>query len=95
MHAGGGVPAACESIGKIVHRIWHKAIVVSVHVNIGATEVVFARVAHGEVWDPVRGAHESDIPSRFVASKCSQGVDVQLNCLDDRPALRRFDAVAD
>jgi hypothetical protein len=39
-----------ESIGKIVWRIWHEAIVVTVYVNIGATEVVSVHVAHGEVW---------------------------------------------
>ena len=32
--------------------------------------------------------------SRFVASKCSQRVDVQLYCLEDRHALRRLDALA-
>jgi hypothetical protein len=37
----------------------------------------------------------SDIPSRFVASESSQGVDVQLNCLDDRHAVRLLDAVPD
>ena len=36
-----------------------------------------------------------DIPSRFVASKSSQCVDVQLNGLDDRHAVRLLDAVAD
>ena len=32
--------------------------------------------------------------SRFVASKCSKRVDVQLYCLEDRHALRRLDALA-
>ncbi len=52
VHKGGGVPSlrVRESIGKIVRRIWHEAIVVTVHVNIGATEVVSVHVAHGEVW---------------------------------------------
>ncbi len=51
VHEGSGAPFACgESIGKIVRRIWHEAIVVTAHVNIGATEVVCVHVAHGEVW---------------------------------------------
>ena len=37
----------------------------------------------------------SDIPSRFVATKSSQSVDVQLNGMDDRHAVRLLDAVAD
>ncbi len=37
----------------------------------------------------------SDIPSRFVATKSSQSVDVQLNGLDDRHAVCLLDAVAD
>ena len=41
------------------------------------------------------GAYQSDIPSRFVASESSQSVDVQLNGLDDRHAVRLLDAVAD
>ena len=73
----------------------HEEIVVTVHGYSSATEVVSVRVAHGEVRDPVGCAYQSDIPSRFVASKSSQSVDAQLNCLDDRHAVRFLDAVAD
>jgi len=44
---------------------------------------------------PVGGEYQSDIPSSFVASESSQSVDVQLNGLDDRHAVRFLDAVAD
>ena len=73
----------------------HEEIVVIVHGSSSATEVVSVRVAHGEVRDPVGCAYQSDIPSRFVASKSSQCVDVQLNGLDDHHAVRLLDAVAD
>jgi hypothetical protein len=39
--------------------------------------------------------HKSDIPSTFVASKCSQALDVQRHWLEDRHAFRLLDAVAD
>jgi hypothetical protein len=42
----------------------------------------------------VGGAYKRDIPSRFVASKCAQGVDVQLHCLEDRHAICPLDALA-
>ena len=88
-------PHAHKLIGEVVRQMCHEEIVVTVRENSGATEVVSVRVAHGGVRDPVGGAYQSDIPSRFVASKSSQSVDVQLNCLDDRHAVRLLDPVAD
>ena len=88
-------PRAHKLIGKVVRRMCHEEIVVTVHGKSGATAVVSLRVAHGEARDPVGGEYQSDIPSSFVASESSQSVDVQLNGLDDRHAVRLLDAVAD
>jgi len=66
-------------IGEVVRQMCHEEIVVTVHGNSGATEVVSVRVAHVGVRNPVGGAYQSDIPSSFVASESSQCVDVQLN----------------
>ncbi len=63
-------------IGKVVRRMCHEEIVVTIHGNSGAAEVVSLRVAHGEVRDPVGCAYQSDIPKlrrfgEFAECRCS------------------------
>jgi len=83
MHASRGVPAAhAYQSEKSSIRLHEK--IVTVHPDSGAAEIVSVCVARGDVG----GASKSDISSRFVASKCSQGVDVQRYCLEDRHAVR-------
>ena len=92
MHASGGVPAACAySIRKVIRRKRHKEIVVTVQHDSVAAEIVSVCVARGVVG----GAYKRYIPSRIVASKSSQRLDVQLNGLDDRHAVRLPDALPD
>ena len=61
-------------IGEVVRQMCHEEIVVTVHGNSGATEVVSVRVAHVGVRNPVGGAYQSDIPSsfgEFAVCRCS------------------------
>ena len=76
MHASGGVPFACAySIRKVIRRKRHKEIVVTVHYDIGATEIVSVCVARGVVGGAytVQALYTQQIRrlEEFAACRCS------------------------
>jgi hypothetical protein len=81
MHASEGVPAACA------HQSEKSSVGFDMKKSSPSIQIPALR-------GDVGGACKSDIPSRFVASKRSQGVDVQRYCFKDRHAVRFLDAVA-